>query len=1095
MNDLLKRFTLALSLAGAILALQPAKAENQPEQSVSTAEYAVWKDQNVFTMGTVGHHCTQVPYPDAKSAQEGLSRIAEAGRHPFEISPWYQSLNGQWKFSWTDNATNRPQDFYRSDYADGDWTEIAVPSCWERIGYGKPFHTAKPGGLLGSGLLKASDVPDDINPVGSYRKTFTVPDEWIGRQVILHFNGVSSACKVWLNGKFVGYDQDSWTDTEFNLTQYLQAGENVLAVEVFRYCDGSQLEVMDMFLMSGIFRDVYLYSTADLHIRDFHFSCDLDTDYRDAELNAKVKVFNNTSLRNREYTTEMTLLDAEGRVVDKQKLAEAQPRHKHRHFDGEGGLLTVMRMNAKVKNPRKWSAEDPYLYTVLLTLRGKDGKVIEVTGSRFGFREIEANGKGLFVNGKYTLIKGVNRHEIDPQHGKTLSLEAMIVDAKLMKQFNINAVRTSHHPNDPRFYDVCDKYGLFVMDEILETHDFFMGREGIPGSDPTWLPSAMDRVSAVVERDKNHPSVFSWSLGNESGVGENFEVMSDYIRRKDPTRLISYDGREAFSHMPADTYDLNSSMYPIIRELREGEGHVGILNFWKKPINDKPYLIVEYAHAQGNALGNFKEYWEMIDQYEPMIGGFVWDWVNQSFWIKMEDGRVRNSHRSDFDGPGAARQAFGEYHGGKRPNDSCINGIVFSDRRLQPEMFEVKRMHQFIGFKLLSARSGEIELHNKYCFTNLEQFNGTWELLRNGEPVKSGAIPLRALAAGQKATVTLPVGSMDAGAEYAVTLRYALANTTLWAEAGHEVASEQFVLQGAALKPETVQGGALKMNETAQGLDINASDFSVRFDKSTGTITSIKKRGKECLSGAGDIKGPELNIYRSPVCNDKRFNWTKSELNTPETTTASFKVKEVSAKEVMVRVQQTLQFKDGSIDYQVEYRITDGAIRIQNKVTPAGFDKLMTLPRVGLKLALAGDIEQVNWYGRGPHENYPDRKTSALLGSYQSTVTDLFTPYLIPQENGARCDVRWVNLSAKDKSGPEIRVESSTPFVFSALHVDAAELDAEIRTTMVKKRSDTILCIDHQMSGLGNASCGPFTLEKYRVNVKPYEFDFTLQIR
>jgi beta-galactosidase len=336
---------------------------------------------------------------------------------------------------------------------------------------------------------------------------------------------------------------------------------------------------------------------------------------------------------------------------------------------------------------------------------------------------------------------------------------------------------------------------------------------------------------------------------------------------------------------------------------------------------------------------------------------------------------------------------------------------------------------------------------------------------------------------------------MDAGAEYAVTLRYALANTTLWAEAGHEVASEQFVLQGAALKPETVQGGALKMNETAQGLDINASDFSVRFDKSTGTITSIKKRGKECLSGAGDIKGPELNIYRSPVCNDKRFNWTKSELNTPETTTASFKVKEVSAKEVMVRVQQTLQFKDGSIDYQVEYRITDGAIRIQNKVTPAGFDKLMTLPRVGLKLALAGDIEQVNWYGRGPHENYPDRKTSALLGSYQSTVTDLFTPYLIPQENGARCDVRWVKLSAKDKSGPEIRVESSTPFVFSALHVDAAELDAEIRTTMVKKRSDTILCIDHQMSGLGNASCGPFTLEKYRVNVKPYEFEFTLQIR
>jgi beta-galactosidase len=1064
-----------------------------PFLSEPPSDYAIWKDQNVFTMGTIGHHCTQIPYPDAASAKAGLAATATAGNHPFEKSKWFKSLNGNWKFNWVDNAANRPKNFYYPNYADSEWTEIPVPSCWERLGYGQPFHTAKPGSMLGHGALKPSDVPDAINPVGSYRKTFTLPADWVGRQVILHFNGVSSACKVWLNGKYVGYDQDSWTDTEFNLTKFLQEGENTLAVQVFRYCEGSQLEVMDMFLMSGIFRDVYLYSTDDLHIRDFHFKCDLDANYRDAELSAKLKVFNNKTERNRDYTAEMTLLDAQGNIVGKEKLAEAELQKKWSH-GGEGGLLSTLRMKATIQNPHKWSAEDPYLYTILLTLRGKDGKVIEVTGSRFGFREIEANGKGLFVNGKYTMIKGVNRHEVDAQNGKTLSLEGMIEDAKLMKQFNINAARTSHHPNDPRWYDVCDKYGIYVMDEVLESHDFFMGREGIPGSDPTWLPSTMDRVSAVVERDKNHPSVFSWSLGNESGVGDNFEVMSDYIRRKDPTRLISYDGREAFKHMPKDTYDMNSSMYPIIRELKEGEGHVGILNYWKKPINDKPYIIVEYAHAKGNALGNFKEYWEMMDEYEPMIGGFIWDWVNQSFWHKMEDGRVRNTHSTDFAG-GATKQAAGEFQGGSRPFDGCINGVIFSDRRIQPELYEVKRMHQFIGFKLLSAQNGQVEIHNKYSTTNLDQFKGTWELLRNGKSVQSGAMPALSLAAEQKSVVSLPVGSMDVGAEYALTLRYTLANPTLWAEAGHEVASEQLMLQSASFKPQVVQREAIKMQETAQQLDIVSGDFSVSFDKSTGIIRSIKKGGTECLSGAGDIKGPALNVYRSPVCNDLRFQWPKANLNAPQITTTLFDAKQTASTEVLVRVQQTHQFKDGSIDYQAEYKITDGAIQIQNKVVPTGFTKLMTLPRVGLKLALAGDMEQVNWYGRGPHENYPDRKASAYIAQYQSTVTDLFTPYLVPQENGARCDVRWVNLSAKDRDGPEIKVESSTPFVFSALHVDSVNLDAAIRNFFVQKRSDTILCIDHQMSGLGNASCGPYTLEKYRVKVKSYVFDFTISVR
>ena len=1057
-------------------------------------EIAPWRDHNVFTVGTVGHHCKQIPYPDAPEAMQGIRALGEAGKDPFEYSAYYQSLKGQWKFSWTDNAKKRPLDFYRPDFNDAAWTEIPVPSCLERLGYGKPYHTSFSANRIIEGVDRAAEFPDKFNPVGSYRKTFTLPDDWRGREVILHFNGVSSACKVWVNGHYVGYDEDSWTDTEFNITRYLKPGKNLLAVEVFRWSDGSCLEVMDMFIMSGIFRDVYLYSTGALHIRDFHVTADLDDSYEDAVLKADVRVFNNEHQRNRDYSVEMTLLDPSGKAVDKWKLAEVRPRQGGRRYDGFGGMVSVMHMEATIKKPAKWSAESPTLYTVLFTLRDKDGKAIEVNGCPFGFREIEANGKGFFVNGKYTLIKGVNRHEVDVEHGKTLSMEGMIEEVKLMKQFNINAVRTSHHPNDPRFYDICDRYGIYVMNEVLESHDTFMGLEGIPGSDPAWLPSVLDRASAVVNRDKNHPSVFSWSLGNESGVGKNFEIMSDYIRRTDPNRLISYDGREAFHGMPQDTYDMNSSMYPTIQEVGEDVMQVHILNCWKKPINDKPYIIVEYAHAKGNALGNFKEYWDLIDEHPAMIGGFIWDWVNQSFWVKMEDGRVRNSHSIDNQG-GVNLGAVGEFHGGSRPFDGCINGVIFSDHSVQPEMYEVKRMHQFVGFKLISAKKGKIELHNKYSATNLNQFKGTWELLRNGKRVKSGAIPSISLPAEQKETVSLPIGSMDAGAEYALTLRYALAKPTLWAAVGHEVASEQLILQRASFKPEVAKGAAIKMQETAKTLDITSSDFSVTFDKSSGIIISIKKGGKECLSGEGDLKGPALNMYRSPVCNDWRFQWPKAKLNAPKITTTLFDAKQTSSTDVRVRVQQKHQFKDGSIDHLVEYIISDGSIQIQNKVTPTGFNQLKTLPRVGLKMALAGNMEQVNWYGRGPHENYPDRKASAFLGQYQSTVTEMFTPYLVPQENGARGDVRWVTLSAKEKGLPKIQVQSSTPFSFSALHVDAANLDAAIRNIFVKMRSDTILCIDHGMSGLGNASCGPYTLEKYRVKVTSYEFNFTISVR
>jgi beta-galactosidase len=1065
-----------------------------PFKQGPASEYVFWKDQNVYTMGTVAHHCTHMTYPDADSAKKGR----------FEDSPYYRSLNGTWKFNWVKLPGLRHRSFYDAGFDDSAWDTIPVPSCWEMHGYGKPYHGSLPGTRMQRGQDEVVDFIDDGNTVGSYRRTFSVPDDWGGgREVILHFNGVSSAFNVWVNGQFVGYDQDSWTDSEFNITKYLHGGENVLAVEVFRWCEGSHLEVGDMFIYSGIFRDVYLYSTPDLHMQDFFVRSDLDADFKDAVLKSTVKVTNHRNEFARDYKVEMTLLDADGAVVGKPTLAEASP-HKDRG-DGVAGMLTVLHMQANIKNPHKWSAEDPYLYTVLLTLRDKDGKVMEVTRSTFGFREIELNENGLFVNGKYVLIKGVNRHENDPVGGKTLSMDVMIQDALLMKRYNINSVRTSHHPNDPRWYDICDQYGLYVMDEALESNDFFIQREGIPGSDPSWLPAALDRVSAMVERDKNHPSIIFWSIGNESGIGKNFMVLSDYIRRYDPTRPISYDGRETMAVDEKNYFDLNSSMYPytetpeitpLNRRYVNRSKQSNLKGYWTSVRDGKPYIMIEYAHSMGNALGNFDVYWKMVEASPSIIGGYIWDWVNQSIWVDMPDGRKRYSHGVEF-GTFQKAEHAGDYTGGGRPVDGCVNGIIFADRTIQPEMHEVKKVHQFIGFMLRDAGKAEVEIENKYNFTDLDQFAGYWELLRNGVKVHSGALPVIQLAPDQKKTLKIPVGKLDAGAEYALTIRYRLREPTLWADAGHEVAAEQLILQKRSVGVAVVKKGAVDLQETAETLELTAPGFLVRFDKSQGTLTSIQSKGVECLAKGSASSGPELNVYRSPIDNDRPFRktWTDAGLNHPAITVGSFKVTKQANGSVIVKVVKNLQFKGGSIAHEVDYEIAAGVIQIRNKVTPQGFEKLEVLPRVGLKLALNGAMEQVEWVGRGPHENYPDRKSSAFIGRYESTVTDLFTHYLIPQENGARCDVARVTLSSTDGKGPALTVESSEPFIFSALHYDSADMDAAIRPEFMKKRSEIILCIDHKMLGLGNGSCGPEPLPEYMLPVQPYQFDLTLQVQ
>ncbi|MDC0584805.1 DUF4981 domain-containing protein, partial [Bacteroidales bacterium] len=935
------------------------------------------------------------------------------------------------------------------------------------------------------------------NPVASYRRTFKIPKNWKGRQVIIHFNGVSSAFYIWVNGKLVGYDEDSMTDTEFNITDYLnENGENILAVQVYKWSDGSYLEDADMWSMSGIFRDVYMYSTGNLTIQDFFVWSELDEDYKNAELKARVKVMNHKLPHADGFKVEVSLLDANNQPVGDDVLVS---KKEHQRAQGVSGTAQALRMSAMVENPHLWSTDEPYLYRVLLTLKDENDKIIELTQARFGFRKVEVIDHQVFVNGRPILIKGVNRHEVDVVGGKTLSMETMIADAKLMKQYNINAVRTSHHANDPRWYDICDEYGIFVMDEAnLESSDFFIRSDALPGSSIEWMGAGLDRVVAMVERDKNHPSIIFWSHGNEAGWGYNYALMSDYIRRYDGTRLISYDGRETDAWEVKDYFDINCSMYPFIEEGHD-LNHWRKLSYWLDAKWDKPYVMIEYAHAMGNALGNFKEYWDIVEERKPIIGGFIWDWVNQTFYIEMPDGRKRQTHGIDF-----RKGKVDDYHlggsnpTGKRPGDACVNGVIFSDRTIQPEMHEVKQVHQFIKLNPIQLFKGRFQLINGYHTHTLDKFDAKWTLIKDGKEVKQDVMKLPNLKPGEKDDVFISFGKLDLNAEYCLNVSFTRKEKTIWADAGFEVAKMQYVLQEANKTTDIVSEGTVNITETEEFIKVSGKSMVVDFNKKTGTISSIKADGTECIAKNRDISGPELNLYRSPIPNDKpyRKSWNNAGFDSLVAVVSDIGHQINDDGTATVTIAKNYKPNGGEVKHVAYYTIySNGTINIKNDVLIDGLEKMNTLPRVGLKMALAEGMANVEWYGRGPHENYTDRKVSAFIGSYQAKATDLFTPYLGPQSCGARSDIRWLKTSFDDKSKPSIMIEADKPFLFSALHYDDKDFDVAMRPEYLIPRKETVLCLDSEMLGIGNSSCGAVTLYKYHVPVNNHQFEFTLKFK
>jgi beta-galactosidase len=811
---------------------------NRTASSTSAGQAPVWDaDPTVFQVGREPARARLIPY----------ASTAEALRGDITRSPYHQSLNGTWRFHWSKNPDARPVGFEAPDYPDGagsGWHDITVPSNWEIEGYPEPIYRNIPYPWTGYETPVPPQVPHEFNPVGSYRRSFTVPAKWAGRRTLISFQGVKSAFFVWVNGERVGYSEDSYTPAEFDLTEHLRPGPNTLAVEVFRWSDGSWLEDQDMIDLSGIFRDVYLYAVAPVHLHDLFVRTDLDAAYRDAVLTVTATVRGKApgGERPRGTRIEAVLYDGTGRPVPGRPLTGDLTSGDLTSGDltsGEDAEATVT-LTTDVRSPALWSAEQPHLYTLVVSVVDEHGRRTDIHSTRVGFRQVECGPGKFTVNGKPIVFRGTNRHESDPDHGQAVPEQRMIDDIRLMKQHNINAVRTSHYPNHPRWLELCDEYGLYVIDETnLETHGV---RDTVPASLPEWTGACIDRVTSLVERDKNHPCVIVWSLGNEAGSGDNFQKMADWVHARDTSRPVHYEGMSSVA-------DIESQMYTRPADV-EAYGKSG---------KDKPFILCEYAHAMGNSTGNLQEYWDVFEAYPNLHGAFVWDWVDQTIRLPV---------------PGDPRHTYlsygGDWHPGY-PTDGnfCCNGLTASDRTPHPGLLEVKKVYQPVAVTAADLAAQTVQVRNKHLFSGLDAYELRWSVTRDGERVQHGTLAAPPAGPGARSTVRIPYekpGTLTPGAEYWLNVAFVLREKTSWAPAGHTVAAEQLALDWGAPAPADPAPStlpALTLTESSGEVRVTGRDVEVVLDKASGTLTSYTYRGRLLLAG-----GPVPNFWRGPTDND-----------------------------------------------------------------------------------------------------------------------------------------------------------------------------------------------------------------------------------
>lgn len=1073
-----------------------------------------WENEAVFQINREPARASFVPF----------ATVEQALRSDQTNSPFYLSLNGDWKFQWVERPELRSTNFFAADFDDSAWQTLAVPSSWEMKGYGTPIYVSSGYPFKIDPPRVTSEPPPNYtafqerNPVGSYRRTIELPTSWEGRQVFLHFAGVESAFYVWINGQRVGYSENSRGPAEFDVTRWLKRGANQIAVQVFKYSDGSYLEDQDMWRMGGIFRDVYLYSTAAARIRDFAVRTIFDAGYSNATLEIKPTLAADQSLSLADWTVNAQLFDAAGRPVFAKELSRDAAEILNRDWSAkimndrtpQRGEPKFAWLAGVVTNPAKWTAETPVLYTLVLTLRDVRGDVVEAVQCQVGFRQIEIRAGQFLVNGQPIKLRGANRHEIHPDTGHVVSEADMVRDIVLMKQANLNAVRTSHYPNDPRWYELCDRYGLYVVDEAnLETH----GTRGTLASDPRWAAAYLDRAISLAERDKNHPSVIMWSLGNESGFGPNFAAMSAWLKQFDPTRPIHYEGAQGagprdLAFEPGDngtlteeqkravippdpaSVDVISRFYPRVMQpyakptSPENTRWDHLLEIAQRTNDSRPVLTSEYAHAMGNSLGNLQEYWDEIYAHPRLLGGFIWEWCDEGLRKVAPDGRKFIAYGGDF---------------GDVPNLGafCIKGVVTSDRERYPKYWEVKKVHQPVAIAALNLKptKATLKLTNRNAFLNLTNYAGRWTLTSNqrGE-LQRGELASLDCAPGRHVAVTVPLRAEKLMSGEELWLRVSLQTRAdeLWAKAGHEVAWAQFVLgRGPASKTESKAGAPVELSDVGGVVKVSGTNFSATFNRKAGTLVSLRFNDRELLA-ADAAAGPQAQLFRAPVDNDRGFgkwlarDWRDAGLSNLVRSVSGFDIARVSAGEVRITTVSS-NVANGVAGYRLKSVWTirgDGSLEMENEFVPFGALP-PALARVGLVMPLAKEFTQLRWQGRGPWESYVDRQSSADFGVWNSTVAQEYFPYVRPQDSGNHEATRWLALT--DASGFGLKVTASeAPFAFSALNYSASDLAARKHHHELEPRPEVFLSLDAKMSGLGNGSCGPGVLAKYAVSPTNY---------
>lgn len=1002
-------------------------------------------------------HATLMPYASLK---EALVTKRDA-------SPYSRSLNGIWKFNWVSWPQARPVDFYKSTFDVSSWKEIPVPSNWQLLGYGTPYYRNL-GYTFKKNFPKVMSTPpknftayEERNPVGSYRRDFDVPSDWKGRQVFIAFDGVDAGFFLWINGEKVGYSVNSRNVAEFDITKYLNPGKNMVAVEVYRYTSGSYLEDQDMWRLSGIFRNVTIWSSPQQHIRDFFIKTDLDEQFQNAivEISAKIKNYGNRPVKVSRLSA--TLYNGEFAVTSSSAVCDVPPM--------KPGEEVSVKLTFPVQNPQKWSAETPKLYTTVLTLSsGK--KVIETLSSKTGFREVEIKGRTFLVNGTPVKLKGVNRHENWPDVGHAVTEGQMIRDLELIKQGNCNHVRTSHYSDDPRWYELCDEWGIWLVGEAnVECH----GNAGRFDEDPRMKAAIIDRNIANAENFKNHPSVIIWSLGNENGRGgSNFRAAMAAVRSIDNTRPVHYEGFGIGTNNPAD---LDSRMYTGVAEVER----IAVDTTLKKP-----FYMCEYAHAMFNSMGAIGEYNDVFDKYETILGGAIWEWQDQGIWNRRDPTHVILAYGG----------GFGEY-----PNDRYFihKGVVASDRSLKPHYPEMKHVYQWIGISEGNLEAGIIKIRNKYQFKSLKDFVASWTLSENGTVISSGTYPSFDVKPQQEISIQVPfeITNPKPEAEYFLRVSYALANDEIWAKKGFEIASQQFRLpvKVPASKPAVSDLRKVTMVQDEKVITVKGEGFTAVFDISTGTFSRVERNGLIIFREGG---GPKLHLWRAPHCNDDMWankGWMDAGLKELKWIADDISAKQLTASEVKITARLSGKGKNGfTVNHNVVYTISgEGIITAENVINSSNPQQVAA--RIGVRMFLDKQFERAEYFGRGPMENYSDRKRGFDVGIYKSTVKELLTPYEKPMDAGNHEDVRWVKLTNQEGIG--LMATSDTSLMqFTALPYSDEQMESVEYRTDLPQSDATVFCLSHRTLGVGTAGCGPRPLPQYLVYITPTKFIYKIHV-